>query len=280
MTVPLPLQPRTPLRGGLASVAQPVPLPESDWRGGVFYTPQVAGTAFRWGCAVDAETLKDVSDTPGSELFDSTTIGVLYECGPGARNTSIGDILEASAVSDFRAQRWSEAARLLQDGVVYSGENAGGLNPGLKDATLAPLFVEAANGTLREAVAQVLQISCACLRSDPVLHVPRQYLPHFLAEALVQWDPARSLYHMGPIDVSFDCYANEGTAAVEAGGNPTAADGSEVWIWATSRPLVSWSSEEIVGTVHAQRNENYVRVEQGVIAMIDPDCIYAARAAL
>lgn len=275
VTTPLPIQSRPPIRGGLGSVAQPLPMAESEWRGGVLVTPETVGTMFRWGCQTIGE--KPLNSVPAAALYQPTSVGIVYECGPGAGQLPLGPIGQQIAVERFRRQRWSEVASLLQDGIT-DGPEAGN-NFSFEDATLAPGFDPAAEGDIAGTLQGLLDTVCSCFGTDPVFHVPRPYMAQMLKTDLVVWDEASETFRFGPHMVSFDCYSNIGPAAVEGGANPTLTDGSEFWIWASSQPMVAWSDgPETVTSIAVRRNENLVRVEQEVIAVIDSGCLYAARA--
>lgn len=271
MTTPLPIQPRPPIRGGLASVSAQLPLPESEWRGGVWVTPETNMTTFRWGCATTGD--KPTTTLPEASLFEPATVGAMMECGP---NGGVQPMLEAYALEMWKRQRWSEAAKLLHDGTTDGPE--AGQNFSLKDATAAPGFDPAAPGSIEGTLQGLLDIVCNCSSSDPVLHVPRAFMSQFMTQTLIRWDEPTGTFRFGPHLVSFDCYPNLGPDAVEGGANPTPIDGSQVWIWATSQPLVEWSAQERVRTVAPRRNEHLLRVEQDVIVTIDPGCAYGARA--
>lgn len=277
MSVPLPIQVQRPLKGGLASVMMPIPVGESDWRTGVQITPVCGLEPFVWGCASDGD--KDVSSVEATVEFQATTIGVEVECGPNGPHSPIGDIARDTAARGLERTRWSRLAQVLHDGEVAGG-NVGSwtTNPSLQSTATTPDGFDPDNvAGITSTLAGLLDGLCGCWQADVVVHVPVGFLPYFVRATLVEWDASRELWTMGGFDFSFDCYPNLGPPAVEI-ASPTPTDGSEVWMYVSSRPMAGWSSEEIVAARKVQLNEYIVEASRGAIVAFDPCCTLAAKA--
>lgn len=278
MSVPLQIQPQKPLRGGLQGVVSPMPLTEEEWRTGVQLTPVCGLEPFVWGCASEDE--KPVADIEDYSEFSSTMIGVEVQCGPNGPNSPIGDIARRIARQGLERTRWSRLAQVLSDGVVGGGSVGGwAVNPSLQSEALTPSGFDPDNPAgIAPTLQGLLDGLCACWQGDIVFHVPASYLPQFVRQYIVEWDSARGVWTMGPYDFSFDCYPNLGPEAVED-VTPTAQDGSEFWIYATSRPLAAFSREMAFDARGVDRNNYLVEALRGAIVAFDPCCAFAAKAA-
>lgn len=279
VSVPLQIQPQIPPIGGLASVAAPLPLTEPEWRTGVQLTSLCGLEPFVWGCSSSDD--KPVYATGDTVEFQSTTIGVEVACGPNGPNSPIGDIARKSAVEGLKRSEWQRLAIVLSDGVVGGGSvGSFGSNPSFQsEAVLAPNLDVTDPRGLVATVTDVLGVLCECYQSDTVLHVPAKFLPYFLAETLVEFDVSSGTYKLGVFDVSFDCYLNLGTPAAEI-LQPTATDGSEVWVYASTRPMIAMDRVVTVGSTQVQQNEYLYEASRGAIAVFDPCCLFASKALL
>lgn len=291
MPAPLPIQPPRLLRGGLASVAVDVPLPVEEWRTGVIWTTQCEVDSFVWGCD-SAERGGGGQVKPAAALgadepeFYPGVIGARTTCDIAGSRTIIGDRVRTIAEQMLDRTRYGQLAQILADGDV--GRDAAGVpdrNPSVVyDGQVPANFNNNSPSTLRGTMQGLMDAACTCWDQQLVFHVPRPYLAQFLHERLVVWDEADGVYRMGDHLVSFDCYPNIGPDQDFAGNaqpdqNVPAADGSEVWIWATSRPMIGL--DEVMDDYShrdVRQNSYDVVAEQGAIVMVDPCCIYAAKA--
>lgn len=284
MSVPLQIRPQKPIRGGLESVATPLPMTEEDWRTGVQIQTVCGLEPFVWGCASvtdpeDPDTWKPVADILPYSEFSSTMIGLEVACGPNGPNSPIGDIAKRIAQEGLERVRFSRLAQVLANGDVGGGATAGfGTNPSLQEDSSNPDgFVLATPAGILTTIQGLLDAVTDCWQTDVVFHVPLSFLPHFLDNHLVEWDAERGVWHMGPYEFSFDLYPNLGSAADEL-ATPTATDGSEVWIYVTSRPLYAFSREMTIAARKQRLNEYVVEALRGAIIVFDPCCAMGAKA--
>lgn len=286
MTAILPLQDQPPIRGGLRSISDPLPLEENEWRSGVHVSPALGGDTFTsgygggsWG-SIEGGDEKPVNELEPGVDFTPGTIGTIFDCGgPGSPGTPIGDTVRQRAEALIERRSWSDLARLLHTGETYrcgdldSNGDADETNPSLQGLAVTPAgYDDGAPGSIRGVLQGLLDGVCSTWHTDPVFHVARAWMPHFLGD-IVRWDESTDTFRFGPHLVSFDCYPNVGPA-----GTTTAADGSEVWIYASMRPLVAFGGVEVVSARHYRQNTYQVRAEREAIAIIDPTLVSAAKA--
>jgi hypothetical protein len=282
VTTPLNIEARPAIRGGLASVAGQLPS-GTDWRNGVEITTTPDDGVFTWdtceGEAYDISGTPIVGDKPVSSVgaglkFFPVTAEKIVECGPGATRTTIGDIARETARGSLDRQIHKVLARALQGIIPTFGDNS---QIGASIATLAtvPAGFDPDNpGNLAGTLQGLLDSVCDCSSSDPVFHVPRAWMPQFIAQDLVTWNEALGVFMHGPHEVSFDCYVNEDPT----GTYETLTDGSEVWIFATAKPMIEISEADDV-TVLTHRQNNYkAMVERQAIIAFDPTCVIMAKA--
>lgn len=166
--------------------------------------------------------------------------------------------------------------RTLSQGVALQlqtnplGTSSPSLNSVATDITpVVPTDVE-------NTLSGLLSITCECGLPEIVLHAPLRSLPFLIERHLVEWDEGRGVWHMGPYTFSFDCYSETGP-----GGVDTAADGSEVWIYATGPVEWSIGPAEVVGrpeSISVRTNDALSLIEHLSIVRFDTCCVYAARA--
>lgn len=295
MTAILPLQSPPRIRGGLASVSQVLlgldgqPLPESEWNKGVQWTNFGAGDTFvsgmgggSWGTIEDGDE-KPVNDNPGGELFDPVMLGAMFSCEMNAPNGVLGDVSRARAEALLERSTYSDLARLLATGEAYRCGAADGSQPNasLQSEAVFPDGHDGITpGSIKGALQGLLDGVCGgpdgtAWKADPVFHVPRAFMPHFLGD-VVRWDEATQTFRFGPHLVSFDCYPNQ---APTAGGGTTNPDGSEVWIYATLPPGIAISEQVDTQLVRAElRNVYTARAERAAIVAFDTSLVLAAKA--
>lgn len=268
MTVPLKIKQRPPIRGGLASVA--APLEDVDWRAGVEVRAMPDGELF----AVDTCT-GDVYDLDGNMLpakpvdevgdgfkFLPVTVEKIVQCGPGATQTTIGDIAQQTASGSLDRQVYKMLARSVQFSLAPLASVPSGSDPNNP-------------GGIRTALQGLLDGACGCFNSDPVFHIPRAWMPHFLGD-VVRFDESTGTFRFGPHLVSFDCYANQDPSGTYA----TNPDGSEVWIFATAQPFVAVGEEDSVRVLTREQNNYKALVERHAIVAFDPTCALMSKAAV
>lgn len=285
MPAPLRIQPPKMLRGGLKSVAGDLNalMPVSEWRTGVQYTPQCDIDGFIWGCegsSVVADDGLKPNTPPGSasDIYPGT-LGVRSQCNIGGRQTVIGDVVRQVAEQGLERARYSLLADIMYDGEV------GRATPNVSfktDATVPAGFDPLVPAGIVNTMQGLLDAACTCWDQQLVFHVPVAYLPHFLAKYIVEWDEGAGVYRMGAHLVSFDCYTNLGPDAVDPDDRIPAADGSEVWIYATGAPLIGLDPDIDVHSsiLDARINLYNVVAEQGGIVLMDSCCIVGAKAAV
>lgn len=286
MTTPLPIQPRPPIRGGLASVA--APLGTDDWHSGVEATSSPDDGVFVWDvlCSdegVELDTLdlieddKPISSVGEGYRFYPVLVGKIVECGPAATQTTIGDIARQTARGSIDRQISKALAKALHGALETRGQYAGVNEEGssLGDLMVVPDgFDPDSPGSIRGTMQGLLDMVCSCSNSDPIFHVPRAWMPHFIGVDLVRWDEGSGKFWFGPHEVSFDCYPNEDPRNIAA----TNPDGSEVWIFATARPLVAMDEVDEVRVLTRRQNNYQALVERGGIVAFDPTCAWGAKA--
>lgn len=294
MTTPLPIQPRPKIRGGLDSVVVPLPVGEDEWRRGVSITGEIDADLHAWdatGCVEEGYTVDDPdpidekpATAPGydSGMFYPTMIPRHVECNIGGAHTSVGDIITGLARSSFERTQYRTLARILH-GRLQVMDGAGTPNPSMSggwtgDQPIYPDGFDPENpGSIMGTIQGLLDIVCSCSNSDPVFHIPRAFMHYFLVNGLVQWDEAAAAFRMGPHLVSFDCYPNLGSDVLEQ-ATPTADDGTEVWIWATQRPMVALGAVDEVTITERRQNKYNALVERPAIIAFDTICRTAAKA--
>lgn len=304
MTTPLRIQASRPLRGGLDSVAVGLPeLTEDDWKVGVELTPPARNTVHLWdatGCNDEGYALddhdasaalaeKEVGGVAEGFKFYPGMIVAQAECTVGGSVSSIGNIILENAQADLDRNAWRAAEAILHGmaPVLHPGGlernpslNNYGIDPdptGPSDPTLPDGFDASAPGDLKGTLQGLLDSVCDCAKSDLTFHVPVAFLPYFLADGIVRWDAAAEGYFFGSHEVSFGCYPNQGPQAVED-ANPTATDGTEVWIWTTGPVYVEFGQDQVLGEVTRRQNLYTAIVERPVLVAFDPVCVYAAKA--
>lgn len=295
MATPLPMQSQPPIVGGLSSVS--VAMPEGvNWRDGVIVANTAIGETFAWSqCAggylageVQPQDLKPVNGVGDYKRFGTAWIGTIAECHVAGTQTPIGDVIRQTAEETLSRKVWTELAQIFHGGVANGGNTALTVdedgnyvaNPALVNTMqLATGFVNNDTHDLLDAITYLLGDVCGCFATDPVLHVPRRFMGHFLTNGLVTFDPSSGIFYLGPHRVSFDCYPNAGTGAME-GANPTVQDGSEVWIYATLPPVVGLGEEDYVSVLTHRQNNVKARVERAAIIAFDTTCVKAVKANL
>lgn len=294
MTAILPLQNPPPIRGGLATVSSTLigrdgqPLPEGEWNKGVQWTNFGAGDTFvsgmgggSWGIIADSD-VKPVNENPGSGLFTPSMIGAMFSCEMNAPHGVLGDVSRQRAESLLDRSTFSDLARLLATGESYRCGAADGSepNPSLQSTAILPDGHDGITpGSIKGALQGLLDGICAApnglaWHSDPVFHIPRAWMPHFL-DHIMRWDEATGTFRFGPYRVSFDCYPNK---EPDVGGT-TAVDGSEVWIYATLPPQLAFGDQMQTQLVRAPlRNHYTARAERTAIVAFDTSLVMAAKA--
>lgn len=296
MTAILPLQNPPRIRGGFATVAQPLigrdgePLSESEWNKGVEWTNFGAGETFvsgmgggSWGLIADGDE-KPVNPNPDSELFLPLMLGAMFSCEMNAPGGVLGDVSRERAQNLLDRRTYSDLARILSTGEAYTCADPDGSdpNPSLQSEAVFPDgFDGVTPGSIRGVLQGLLDGTCGApgggpgWNSDPVFHVPRAWMPHFLGD-IVRWHEEDGTFRFGPYRVAFDCYPN---VAPTAGGGTTNPDGSEVWIYATLPPQIAYGEQMETSLVRAElRNTYTARAERTAIVAFDTTLVLAAKA--
>lgn len=256
-----------------------VPGSVEDWRGGIDYTPSCGTDPFIWGCqrdgSGDVDSEKPQGDLSEAVFFDSVTIGVQYTCNPSAKTLSpIGDLVSDSARYAYQRFRWQRLARVLVDGQVNAFTL---INPSFQSVAQVPagLDVDNPSGIVTTIQAMLELSQCTSWDAQRVLHVPQQYLPHFLNQYLVEWDNDAGVYKMGQHLVSFDCYPNVGP---QPDLDPGADDGSTFWMYMSDAPMAAFDSEVIEAATHVRMNRYTASAESGAIIAFNPCGVVASKA--
>lgn len=297
MTANLPLKAYPGIRGGLESVVAPLPLTEDEWRRGVNVRSSFVGELYvsgygggSWG-AVDEGDEKPVNQ-PGSDWdFFPVTIGDIFECGALVPQGSPAERdIQFHAEALLEREQYRKLAELLYTGETYvcgdledanddgdvddPDEGVDFTNPGFIALAELPVgYDDGAPGSIRGVFQGLLDSVCDVWTSDPVFHVARAWMPHFLGD-VVKWDEATQTFRFGPHLVSFDCYPNEGPA-----GTTTAVDGSEVWVYASMQPMVGIGDNvEVQRARNARQNTHQIRAEREAIIAFDATLVAAAKA--
>lgn len=293
MSAILPLQNPPRILGGFETVVAPLlgrdgnVLPESGWHGGVigqtlpgegaqFFSSQMVGGS--WGDP-DADDVKPDSEMGEEVTFKPASIGVNFSCEMNAENTARGDIAKKLVQQEMARRLWSEIGLHIQAvGTSIDCPDQAGTNPTLIDVAQLPSgYNDLAAGSIEGVIHGLLDGVCDAMHTDPVFLVPRAFMPHFSRRGLVHWDPAAQAFRLlGIYPIAFDCFLNEGP-----GGTTTAADGSEVWIYAMLHPQVDAAAEgpnDLIGVRTIEQNVYRVRGERQFGYWFDTDHVYAAKA--
>lgn len=258
---------RGKLRGGILSAARPLPADYNTWKQGVnFNTACIQqsdeNNRTQRECVENDDAPDKLIDTVGGVAeFDPFLVYAGVECstwlerGDLEKLTQIGFDARLSQAVALELQTSTTSER-LNDATVIMGDSIADVTN-----TLSGLI-----GTM----------ACTCYQNDILIHAPVRALPFFIEHRLVQWDNARGLWHMGPIDFSFDCYSEVGP-----GDDDGEDDGSTVWLYATGPveyaigPAVTVGRPDglVIGT-----NEELSLIEHLAIVRFDPCCTYAAKA--
>lgn len=288
MTTPLKIQQRPQIRGGLLSVS--APLPTDDWRLGVEVRQSPDDGVFTWQPCASAGQLMDgsevlddkpVSDVGAGLRFFPQYAEKIVQCGPGATQTTIGDIARETARGSLDRAYGKVLAGTLHGLLATYGPTTGETGTSLATpgvTTYPDGFDPNAPGNLRGTMQGLLDQSCDCFNSDPVFHIPRSFMPYFLPDGLVRWDEGTGTFRFGPHLVSFDCYPNIAPVVADELASPTAGDGSEVWIFTTTQPLVATADMDDVSVLTREQNLYRAKVERASIVAFDATCAGAAKA--
>lgn len=283
MTIALDLQIDEPLRGGLMDNSRELPVSETEWREGVQVTSQCNVDGGTWGCgrayAEDGGETKTVNELGPTDIFESTTIYNVAECNVAGSRSLIGNRQELVAREGLDVVKYSLMADVLYTGEVGIGELQSTPNPSFFSTARIP---EGQNyltpSSITNTMTGLIEVLCAQWRRQVVFHVPIQFMPQMLNSSLVVWDWDRNRYYMGNYPVSFDCYLNYGPeSAVDPVPN---VDGSELWIYMSSIPYISFGDEGTDGYTEVQINRHTERAERGAIATFDPCSVWAAKASV
>lgn len=271
-----PLQIQTPRRprGGLADVAGNLPMSwgADGWNWGVQATPTCSMDRTVWGCASTGE--KPENSVQDADNFDPTTFAVTVGCGPNGERSPIGDIARQLATDGLERWYWSDLAVVLANGEV----GAAVPNPSLQSAMNPYVgFNPAAPDCIMRVLSGLLEQQGELYDADVVFHVNRMFLPYFIEDTLVEWDPVRGVWHMGPYDFSFDSYPNLGSAAIEL-ASPTLTDGSEAWIYMSPRPLAATAPEQAFESKRVRQNAYIVAAEVPGIVVFNTCGVWAGKA--
>lgn len=306
MKIILPLQKPMPIVGGLASVTtrlSSLGYRPDQWQGdGIEWTPQCDQNLGVWGCATlqnDPLEEKVANSTSPSEVFNSALIYAQANCLGIDRVSPLGDMAQQMAINALEAHKWSQLARVLHEGDV---QHPDGPNPSLQSMAEVPVGYTHANIVdppgLASGVQSLLETVCGCNSADVVLHVPMQYAPQFMKNYLVEWEEPKNSdgmdsadqtdgkWMLGPYEVSFDCYPNVGPVSVEsipgyvAGDRIPDADGSEVWIYLSSRPLGDFGDDYQVDSEFVRTNSRLNEAAQFGVIAVDPCCVVAVKASV
>lgn len=294
----MPIQPFRPVRGGLESVARPLPAQVAkveDWRTGVRVSGDYVGddSAFIWpvGCEPSeayGESGKPIDDYDFRDWYEFQPgfVAGAARCDADVRNSVIGDAARGRALRSLERNRWRQLASQF-----YSGNTgAGATQPGLynfdginSSGFQAPAGFDAANPNgIRETIAGLLDAQCdGCgLTADHAFFVPAAYQPYFdAALPSMRWDDAAGVWKWGDWRFVFDCFPNvlppdnsyELTQA-------TATDGTEAWIFLAPVPYVAFDDIIDIQVRTVEQNTRVVVAEQPSILAYDPGCTYGAKA--
>lgn len=250
-----------------------------DWRGGVEITTSPDSGVFVWSLCGDAGQLADgtaINEKPVGAVgtgykFFPTFAEKIVGCHVSGSQSAIGDIVRDTARGSL-----GRMTGLILAGTLH-GELATADQEGTAGASLAsnitfPTGYDMGSPVgIRAALSALLEQVCSCFHSDPVLHIPREFMPYFF-DIIVKWDEATGTFRFGPHLVSFDCYPNTDPT----GANATSA--GEVWIFATAQPMIGVAEQDDVRVISHRLNNYKALAERNMIIAFDPTCIGAVKA--
>jgi hypothetical protein len=236
-----------------------------------------------WGCDQGHDTgegnitEKPITSPSSEVLVNPGVVGVVSECDVAGRKSIVGDRQRQVAELGLQRVQWNLAAEIL-----YSGDvGLAAANPSFKtSATIPAGWDPLVPSGIEETIEGLLEAVCDCWHGQLVLHVPQQFLPHFLVRSLVVFDVSADVYRMGAHLVSFDCYPNLGPDDAAPNEDP-AADGSEVWMYVSPPPRIEFGANfELAEALTPLQNVSAVRAERPVIVALDPCCVIGAKAGI
>jgi hypothetical protein len=250
------------LRGGLLSVARPLPASYDDWRQGVNFNSDCAVNV-GYSLCFDPEDATDKTITSVGDVLVFAPF-MLYS-GAECSQWIPGDELMALARSGMERGLSAKFSRQLQEDA--SGSGSPSMNSVATDIT--PGSPADVTNTLSGLLSSALE----CGIQDLVFHANLRILPFLMEKDLLEWDDTLGYYRFGQYPFVLDDYGSTGPGAVDE------ADSSEAWIYVTG-PI-----EFAVGDEYSPEHDPLVRqndsvklVERLGILRFDECCVQAALA--
>lgn len=258
------------MRGGLLSVARPLPADFNTWRQGINFNQECGGDVGYSLCIPvpsPPDTLEDVAveKTIG-------TVGPVVEFAPfmlyrGSECSTWFDTDELLRMARDGYVRGASKAFARQLQVDASGSGNPSLNGNAVDITPGGGAVDVVN-TISGLIASI----CDCGMNDLVLHMHLRAIPFLMERDLIKWDMDAGHWRHGPWPVVFDCFDPVGPGAV---AEPI--DGSEIWMYATG-PIEIAAGPEVRAPhdSYTRTNEQIELVERMGMLRFDTCCVQAA----
>ena len=121
--------------------------------------------------------------------FWPTLVGVETQCVRRDMGGPIGDMQVQVAQVGLTRTEWAVAADVLYDGNIGNLSTLieqNGANPSFfSEGQVLPSQNYATPADLDNTIQGLLDAACSCFGEQVTLHVPQQYLPHFLQETIV-----------------------------------------------------------------------------------------------
>lgn len=203
------------IRGGIASVVQPMPVAYDKWRNGVRVWRSSGGETFvQPGFCIDGIVDEEndqvtVENKPFTELdqneleFKPFLAGGTAMCAPG--ETEVGDTTMSAARAALAEN--SEIMLLEQ---MFTGD--AGVTPSV---ALNPVFTDnmttVANSGVGsvEAVDALLEDACLTVTSEHFFLAHRGRLATYVKQLDLKWDEAAGVYRYGQWIFAFDCLPDD-----------------------------------------------------------------------
>ncbi len=249
MTTAIQLPSLAPVRGGIASVMQPIPVSYEQWRAGVRVWRATGGgeTFVQPGfCQPEEVDDKPFSDLEQDEVpFLPFMVGGTAMCAPG--ETELDDTVMAEA-----RRALADNAADLTMGQMWLGDagTGGQVNPlfidGISDVTPS-------GGGPVESVDALLDAACSDVSGDHFFFAHRAHLARYKKDLDLTWDDAAGVYRYGQWAFAFEC------------------DGiGDADLILAPRPYMGEGPEQVVDHLVARQNSRMVVIERLMILAYHP----------